>query len=155
MGQLRAVQEDEVLALVRGVRAQMPRLGTRKLYARCTGSSLERQLKVGRDKLFTLLRQRGFLMARRRRYTKTTDSRHWMHKYPNLIKEIHLERPEQVFVSDITYIATDEGHTYLSLVTDAASKCIMGYCLRADLSPAAAWQRSRWPWGSAQGQRPP
>lgn len=135
-GKLRAVQDDEVLALVREVRAQMPRLGTRKLYALLHGQFAERELKVGRDKLFTLLRQRGFLMARRRRYTKTTDSRHWMHKYPNLLKDVRLERPEQVFVSDITYIATDEGFNYLSLVTDAASKRIMGYCLRADLSPA-------------------
>lgn len=118
-----------------GLRAQMPRLGTRKLYELLHGQFAERQLKVGRDKLFTILRRKGFLMARRRRYTKTTDSRHWMHKYPNLIKEIRLERPEQLFVSDITYIATDEGCNYLSLVTDAASKRIMGYCLRADLSP--------------------
>jgi len=133
-GNMRAVKEDEVLALVQRVRAQMPRLGTRKLYELLHGEFAERQLKVGRDKLFTILRHKGLLMARRRRYTKTTDSRHWMHKYPNLVKDLPLERPEQVFVSDITYIATDEGYNYLSLVTDAASKKIMGYALREDLS---------------------
>jgi putative transposase len=73
---MRAVKEDEVLALVHRVRAQMPRLGTRKLYALLHGEFAERQLKVGRDKLFTILRHKGLLMARRRRYTKTTDSRH-------------------------------------------------------------------------------
>jgi putative transposase len=134
-GQRREVKDDEVLSLVHGIRAQMPRLGTRKLYALLQAPFAERQLKVGRDTLFRILRQKSLLMARRRRYTKTTDSRHWMHKYPNLVKELPLERPEQLFVSDITYIATEEGHNYLSLVTDAASKRIMGYCLRRDLSP--------------------
>ena len=131
----RALDSEAVVNLVQPLRALMPKLGTRKLHARLQEAFAERRLKVGRDKLFRILREKSLLVARRRRYTRTTDSRHWMHKYPNLIKEMHLERPEQLFVSDITYIATDEGHNYLSLVTDAASKCIMGYCLRQDLSP--------------------
>ncbi len=121
------------MALCQQLRRQMPRLGVRKLYHRLH-SELE-QLGVGRDRLFTLLRERGLLVARRRRYTKTTDSRHWMRKYPNLVHGLPLERPEQVFVSDITYIATEEGYNYLSLVTDACSKKIMGHALRQDLSP--------------------
>lgn len=80
-----------MLVLVQGLRAQMPRLGTRKLFKLLHGQFAEGQLKVGRDKLFTILRQRGLLVARRRRYTKTTDSRHWMHKFPNLIKDNRLE----------------------------------------------------------------
>jgi len=65
---------------------------------------------------------------------KTTNSKHWMKKYPNLIKEIELTRPEQLWVSDITYIKTDNGHEYLSLITDAYSKKIMGYELLDNLS---------------------
>jgi putative transposase len=130
-----ALDAAQVVGLVHRVRAQMPRLGVRKLYALLHEEFAARGLNVGRDKLFRLLREEGLLVARRRRYTRTTDSRHWMHKYPNLVKEIHLERPEQHFVSDITYISTKEGFNYLSLVTDAASKRIMGYCLREDLSP--------------------
>ncbi len=127
------MRADDAVALCQRVRRQMPRVGTRKLYHRLHGE-LE-QLGVGRDKLFTLLRERGLLVARRRRYTKTTDSHHWMRKYPNLVRGLPLERPEQVFVSDITYIATEEGYSYLSLVTDACSKRIMGHALRQDLSP--------------------
>ncbi len=124
--------------MVQRIRCQMPRLGTRKLY-----HLLEQDLTslgVGRDKLFKLLRERGLLAARRRRYTRTTDSRHWMRKYPNLVRGLTLERPEQVFVSDITYIATERGYNYLSLVTDACSKKIMGHTLREDLSPKGCLQ---------------
>jgi len=66
-------------------------------------------------------------------YTKTTNSKHWMKKYPNLIKDIIPSRPEQVWVADITYVSGDEGHEYLHLITDAYSKQIMGYELSNDL----------------------
>ena len=122
------------------VRRQMPRIGTRKLYHLLHRQFQERRLGVGRDKLFTLLRNKGLLVARRRRYTRTTDSRHWMRKYENLVKDVTLQRPEQVFVSDITYIATERGYNYLSLVTDACSKKIMGHALREDLSPKGCLQ---------------
>lgn len=109
--------------LVLGLRRQMPRLGTRKLH-----HLLKEELGIGRDKLFKLLRVEGLLVCKRRRYTVTTNSKHWMRKYPNLIKSIALVRPEQVWVADITYIDTNEdGHGYLHLITDAYSKQIMGY----------------------------
>jgi len=127
--------EEEALALVHTVRCQMPRIGTRKLYHLLHRQFEERHLRVGRDKLFTLLRKKGLFVVRRRRYARTTDSRHWMRKYENLVKDVTLTRPEQVFVSDITYISTEQGYNYLSLVTDASSKKIMGYALREDLSP--------------------
>jgi transposase InsO family protein len=63
-----------------------------------------------------------------------------MRKYENLVKDVTLQRPEQVFVSDITYIATERGYNYLSLVTDACSKKIMGHALREDLSPKGCLQ---------------
>lgn len=130
----------EAVALVQSVRRQMPRIGTRKLYYLLHEQFEERHLKVGRDKLFRLLRNKGLLVARRRRYTRTTDSRHWMRKYENRVKDVMLERPEQVFVSDITYISTERGYNYLSLVTDACSKKIMGHALRKDLSPKGCLQ---------------
>jgi transposase InsO family protein len=132
--------EEEALMLVQTVRRQMPRIGTRKLYHLLQQQFEERRLGVGRDKLFTLLRNKGLLVAKRRRYTRTTDSRHWMRKYENLVKDVTLVRPEQVFVSDITYISTERGYNYLSLVTDACSKKIMGYALREDLSPKGCLQ---------------
>ncbi len=106
------------------LRRQMPRLGTRKLYHLLKAEGI---IHIGRDKLFSVLRQEGLLVNRKRKYTITTNSKHWLRKYPNLIKGICLERPEQLWVADITYIDTLDGNAYLHLVTDAYSKQIMGY----------------------------
>ncbi len=89
---------------------------------------------MGRDVLFNFLRAEHLLIKPKRSYVKTTNSKHWMKKYPNLVKDLNIHRPEQVWVSDITYIKTNNGHQYLSLVTDAYSKKIMGYQLSKNLS---------------------
>ena len=73
------------------------------------------------------------LVKKRKSYTKTTWSKHWLHKHPNLLKEIKPDRPEQVWVSDITYVPTRQGNSYLSLVTDAYSRKIVGYHLSEDM----------------------
>lgn len=112
--------KESVLAL----RRQMPRLGTRKLHYLL---NLKDGINIGRDKLFSILREEGLLVSRKRKYTVTTNSKHWLRKYPNLIKDLYLERPEQLWVADITYIDTLGGNAYLHLVTDAYSKQIMGY----------------------------
>lgn len=90
---------------------------------------LDGGIKVGRDKLFSVLSGYNMLIKPSRRYVQTTMSKHWMRKYPNLVKGLSIERPEQVWVSDITYIKTDEGNCYLNLVTDAYSRKIMGYSI--------------------------
>ena len=74
------------------------------------------------------------LIKPKKNYTKTTHSKHWLRKYPNLIKDTKADRPEQYFVSDITYIKSRERTHYLSLVTDAFSRKIMGYHLSDDMS---------------------
>jgi putative transposase len=126
-------KQQQIKDLVLGLRRQMPRLGTRKLH-----HLLKSELAIGRDKRFDLLRDEGLLISKRRRYTVTTNSKHWMRKYPNLIKDIELIRPEQVWVADITYIDTDEdGHGYLHLITDAYSKQIMGYELCGNMEAAS------------------
>lgn len=84
---------------------------------------------MGRDALFDLLRCYGMLVKKTKRYHITTDSNHLFYKSPNLIKDIEITHSEQVFVSDITYIKTDDGHAYLALVTDAYSKKLMGWAL--------------------------
>lgn len=112
----------------------MPRLGTRKLYYLIQEDLHKSGIKMGRDVLFNFLRAEHLLIYPKRSYVKTTNSKHWMKKYPNLIENIQLERPEQVWVSDITYIKTNQGYRYLSLVTDAYSKKIMGYELSNNLS---------------------
>jgi putative transposase len=114
---------------VLSIRRQMPRLGTRKLHFLLKpGNAM-----IGRDRLFELLRAEGMLITKRKNYTVTTDSKHWMRKYPNQIKELVLNRPEQLWVADITYIDTVDGNAYLHLITDAYSKQIMGYELCSNM----------------------
>lgn len=116
-----------VLQMVMDKRRRLPRLGTRKLYYLLKPQLQSAGIKLGRDGLFDYLRQHHLLIRPKRNYTKTTFSKHWMRKYPNLFKDMNVERPEQVFVSDITYVESEEGVHYLSLVTDACSRKIMGH----------------------------
>lgn len=111
----------------------MPRLGTRKLHHLISEGSGSKGPLIGRDALFTLLREEDLLVKRKRRYTKTTDSRHWLRKYPDLTRNLEVTKPEQLWVADITYLSLKEGFCYLHLVTDAYSKKIMGYQLSATL----------------------
>lgn len=115
-------------------RMKMPRLGTRKLYALLKDDIKQTGIKIGRDGLFSYLRWENMLIKRAKNYTITTNSNHWLRKYPNLYLDYKLTRPEQVFVSDITYIKSKERTHYLSLVTDAYSRKIMGYELSDDMS---------------------
>lgn len=103
----------------------MPRIGTRKLYYMLTARL--KDLKIGRDKFFNILRANHLLIAPKRSYHITTDSHHRFKKHKNVILEMTINKPEQVWVSDITYIGKREKPCYLSLITDAYSKKIMGF----------------------------
>ena len=84
----------------------------------------------GRDAFIELLRQNGLMVRlKRRRHYKTTYSGHHYHKYPNLILDIVPSRPNEIWVADITYVETDEGVCYLSLITDAYSHKIVGWAV--------------------------
>lgn len=115
-------------------RKRMPRLGTRKLHYLLTPECAKQGIKLGRDKLFEVLRSERMLVTPAKTYTKTTHSKHWLKKHPNLMNQVTPSRPEQYFVSDITYIKSKQRTHYLSLVTDAYSRKIMGYHLSDDLS---------------------
>lgn len=123
---------EQVVGLVEEQRAAQPRLGTRKLY-HILNLKLK-ALKVGRDKFFNILKANHLLIKPKRSYHVTTWSHHRFRKHPNLIKELNIKRPEQVWVSDITYIGRREKPCYLSLITDAYSKKIMGYEVSDSLS---------------------
>ncbi len=114
----------------------MPRIGTRKLYYMLESSLQE--LHIGRDKLFAILKANHMLIKPKRNYRITTNSHHRFRKHKNLIENMPLNRPEQVWVSDITYIGGREKNCYLALVTDAYSKKIMGY----DISDSLATEGS-------------
>tara|TARA_R110000868_G_scaffold243100_3_gene499025 strand:- start:99421 stop:100146 length:726 start_codon:yes stop_codon:yes gene_type:complete len=115
------------------LRQHMPRLGTRKLYHLLADDLHRLGIKLGRDGLFDWLREHRLLVQRRKNFTKTTNSRHWMRKHPNLLADHKAYRSEEVFVSDITYIESDQGVHYLSLVTDAFSRKIMGHVLSHEM----------------------
>lgn len=116
------------------VREKLPRLGTEKLYFVLQEKLNKHSIKIGRDGLHSLLFEHGLIIRRRKKRPKTTNSKHWMKKYPNLIKEMETLAPDTIWVSDITYISHVNGFGYLSLITDAYSRKIMGYCLHPNLS---------------------
>lgn len=124
---------EPIKELVLDIRRTMPRLGARKLYYLLKPKLEQLGIKIGRDGLFDYLRAQKLLIKPKRSYTKTTYSKHWMKKHPNLLADIEVNRPEQVFVSDITYVESDEGVHYLSLVTDACSRKIMGHELSHEM----------------------
>jgi transposase InsO family protein len=126
-GKQKEQYNEIVLKEVAKIRKKMPQTGTRKLYEKLQPVLQEQDVKIGRDALFELLRYKGLLVRKTKRFHITTNSKHFYYTSPNLIKELEINHSEQVFVSDITYIKTDEGHAYLALVTDAYSKKIMGW----------------------------
>ncbi len=120
-----------VIELVESIRLQMPKIGTRKLYFMLENEL--KQLNVGRDMLFRILKANHMLIQPKRRYHITTNSHHRFRKHKNLIENVVPERPEQIWVSDITYVGNRENPMYLALVTDAYSKQIMGHDLSNSL----------------------
>ena len=117
------------MSLVEDLRADMPRLGGVKLWRLLNDNGV----RIGRDDLYDMLRRHGLLVRRKRRRAVTTDSRGWHRQHPNLVKGLLVDRPNQVWVSDITYVPTSSGFVYLSLVTDAYSRRIMGWHVHAGL----------------------
>ncbi|WP_237390676.1 IS3 family transposase [Fulvivirga sediminis] len=124
----------QVIEKVQRIRLSMSELGTRKLYSKLY--SQLRELGVGRDRLFAILKANRMLVVPKRSYQITTNSHHRFRKHKNLIEHISYGRPEQVWVSDITYIGNRENPMYLSLVTDAYSKKIMGFDVSNSLHSA-------------------
>jgi len=118
------------LKLVGEIRQDLPRAGVPKLHFMLKDKLLCHGIKMGRDALYELLGEHGYLLRYRRRKPYTTNSNHPYKKYPNLIRAInYLTKPGQLWVSDITYIRLKEKFSYLSIVTDAYSHKIIGYCL--------------------------
>ncbi len=111
----------------------MPKLGTRKLYHLLSPFFRQHHIKMGRDKLFNLLRANNMLANRRKRKAFTTESRHYLFKYPNLAKDLQHKQPHQLWVSDMTYLRTGSRFSYLSLVTDAYSRKIVGWSLQPNM----------------------
>lgn len=136
--QIKSLEEDFQLRKfirkrVYELRSEMPRIGGRKILHILRPEFQELHINCGRDKLFKILRQEGLLVRKKKNVHKTTRRYKRFREHPNQIMDLELNKPEQVFVSDITYIGARKKHLYLSLVTDAYSKKIMGYHISEDL----------------------
>lgn len=109
-------------------------LGVRKLYGTMRDHFHQIDHRMGRDKLFALLRKRGLLIRRRRKFVSTTQSRHRFRKYDNQLVHFKASGPNQAWAGDITYLRTRQGFVYLFLLTDVYSRKIVGWSLRDTLA---------------------
>jgi len=129
----REVVEQQILHIVKKRRKSLPREGVRKLMKSLNNDFEKQHLKLGRDTLFKVLREHNMLTLRKKYSCRTTNSYHRFYKYNNIIKDIEVTKPNQVWASDITYIRTLNGFCYLALITDMYSRKIMGYDLSDSL----------------------
>src|SRR6187397_223397 len=113
--------------LVLEQRSYMPRLGGKKLYYLLRSSFEKHQIQLGRDRFFGWLKRHDLLVKPKKRYARTTNSHHHFRVHKNLVQQIEISRPDQVWVSDITYLRLQKGFCYLALITDVFSRKIVGY----------------------------
>lgn len=128
------LEENLVLKQVGNIRKNHPRIGTRKLFEMLQPFFKEYGIKMGRDALFGLLSANYLLIRKRKRRVLTTNSYHWLRKYPNLIRGFVPVLSDQLWVSDITYWKLNESYVYISFVTDAFSHKIVGYHMAETLN---------------------
>lgn len=122
------INKDLIITFTKNIREKHPKMGTKKLYF-CLKSQFDSKITIGRDQYFTLLRQNNLLVRRKVLKVRTTDSYHRFHKYPNLIQTLKPIKANVLWVSDITYIRAENVFHYLSLITDAYSRKIIGWKL--------------------------
>lgn len=123
------IESALILQEVIGLRKDHRVMGGRKLYEKIYPFLLDHQIKIGRDAFFNLLAANGLLVKKRRKRHVTTWSRHRFNRWPNIIRNLELVRPNQLWVSDITYWKANGEHLYISLITDAYSHKVVGYHL--------------------------
>lgn len=123
----REIDEGLIEELVRRERRMQPRIGGRKLLYVLKGDLEEAGISVGRDRFFEVLAERNLLVTPKRGQPRTTNSRHSLPVFRNVLAEKTLEGPNEAWVSDLTYIRTDEGFLYAALIMDAYSRKIVGF----------------------------
>jgi transposase InsO family protein len=125
----KALEMEMVVQRVAEHRREQPRIGGLKLHHLTKADLCAMGIKLGRDRFFDVLREEHMLVQRRRARARTTNSFHRYRVWPNLVKGREITRPDQVWVSDITYIRCRDGFAYLFLVTDVWSRKIVGWAL--------------------------
>jgi transposase InsO family protein len=127
------LHEAVIIDLIRSVRVVLPKLGGKKLLFMLQQDFADHNIIMGRERFFKLLRKYDLLVKTRRKYVRTTMSNHHFKKWPDLTKALVVKASGQLWVSDITYLTTQNGFIYLSLITDAYSHKIVGYHLSQTL----------------------
>ena len=132
--QQRYTDEQIIVELLTTLRLEIPVQSTKSIYLMLKPTLRAHGITIGRDSLHAIRKRYNLLKRPKRRFFKTTDSFHRYYKYPNLIKEMSIASVNQVWVCDITYIRVGHGFNFLSLITDAYSHLIVGYCLHETLA---------------------
>ncbi len=121
--------EQVIVELLHELQREIPRLSSKKIHQILSSTLKVHGIQIGWNRLHALRGKHKLLCKRKKRYISTTDSNHRYRKYPNKVKELEVLQAEQLWVCDITYIRVAERFCFLSLVTDAYSHRIVGYCL--------------------------
>ena len=125
------VDECELEAAIEEIAGQFPAYGTRRVSEQLRRPPYEMQ--VNRKRVWRIMAKKKLLRLKKRRKHNTTDSRHPYPRYPNLVKELGITHPDQVWVSDITYIRLHQEHVYLAIIMDIFTRTIRGWCLSRTL----------------------
>lgn len=134
------LEEEIIIKLVIEHRGELVNTGLRKTYEMIKDFVAAQNIKMGRDRLADILRANNLLVKAKKSYTITTLTNGWRHRYDDLRIDLVPTASEQLWVADITYIRTEEGFEYLSIITDAYSKFIVGWCSFPTLETAGCLQ---------------
>jgi putative transposase len=148
--EIRQSLHQAVLKQVAAIRYRHPQVGGRKIFKMIQPFIHKHDIKLGRDSLFDLLRVNHLLVKRRKTRQYTTNSYHAFRKHPNLIKGYRPTAVNQLWVSDITYWKTNKSYVYISLITDAYSRKIVGYHVARNLEAVETIQALKMALGNLQ-----
>ena len=118
---------QQLLADVETVAGLHPTYGTRRITHQLRRKPFE--YRINRKRIQRLMRKMGLLRPIKRRKVRTTNSQHPFLRYPNLVKDLAITLPDQVWVSDITYVRLHNDFVYLAIILDAFTRAIRGWCL--------------------------
>ena len=123
--------EDELEEAIEEIAGEFPKYGTRRVSQQLRRSP--HNLSVGRKRVRRIMDQKNLLRPVKKSKKRTTNSEHPYPRYPNLVKELEITHPDQVWASDITYIRLQDGFVYLAVVLDIFTRAIRGWCLSLTL----------------------
>jgi putative transposase len=119
--------EDQLEEAIGQIAGEFPKYGTRRVSQQLRRSPYK--LSVGRKRVRRIMAQKDLLRPIKQHKKRTTNSEHSYPRYPNLVKNLEITHPNQVWASDITYIRLQQGFVYLAVVLDIFTRAIRGWCL--------------------------